>query len=232
MRELVIIRHGQSQWNLEDRFTGWVDVPLSPLGEAEAKKAGEVLKNQGLQFDLAYTSYLKRAIKTMWNMLESMDQQWIEQKSHWRLNERHYGGLQGLNKTETKKIHGEDKVFQWRRSFDLLPPPAEGLEHENLKQELKYKQVTMSGLFPDGESLKTTIDRVLPYWEKEIKPQILSGKKTLIVAHGNSLRALVMHLTGMSPQDIMGFEFKTATPLRLELNNDCTKCSKYNFYEL
>lgn len=231
MKELIVIRHGQSQWNLEDRFTGWVDVPLSPQGEAEAKRAGKLLLDRGLSFDIAYTSYLKRAIKTLWYMLDEMDLTWIEQKTNWRLNERHYGALQGLNKADTKLKYGEQKVHEWRRSYDILPPPAKGVEHEKLMASRQYKKVTELGFFPEGESLKTTLDRVIPYWRDEIKPTILSGKKTLIVAHGNSLRALVMHLTGMSSKDIIGFEFKTATPLRLELDDNCDKCQKYSFYE-
>lgn len=231
MKELIIIRHGQSQWNLEDRFTGWVDVPLSAQGISEAKKAGQILKSKGLVFDQAYTSYLKRAINTLWFMLDEMELQWIPQEAHWRLNERHYGGLQGLNKAETRKLHGEEKVFQWRRSFDILPPPASGVENEKLKQDLRYREVVKKGLFPEGESLKTTKERVLPYWEEQIRPKLVSGKKVLIVAHGNSLRSLFMHLTNMTSDEIMGFEFKTATPLRLELNDNATSCTKYDFYE-
>lgn len=218
---LILIRHGQSEWNLQNRFTGWVDVPLTEKGIEEAKKAGQLLKSKGYEFDVAYSSYLQRAIKTCWIVLEELGQGWIPMNNSWRLNERHYGGLQGLNKTETAEKHGKEQVHIWRRSYDTLPPEAEGPFQDKQLADRRYKGVTV----PKCEALKQTVERVLPYWEKEIAPELKAGKNVLIVAHGNSLRALVKHLANMSDKEIVSFEFKTGVPLLCELNQNLSMAS-------
>jgi len=217
-KTLVLLRHGLSQWNQENRFTGWVDVPLSPEGEAEARNAGRLIKAAGLGFDLAHTSLLKRAIKTLWLALEELDLMWIPQHKSWRLNERMYGALQGLNKAETAAKHGDDQVKIWRRSYDIPPPPLSSGDPGWPGRDPRY-----AGLKPDeipaSESLKDTVRRFLPYWEGEIAPELREGKRVLIAAHGNSLRALVKHLDGISDADIVELNIPTGVPLVYELDD-------------
>lgn len=212
--KLVLIRHGQSTWNLQNRFTGWVDVPLTELGESEAHRAGAILKNQGYEFDVVFTSVLQRAIKTSWIVLEELQQMWIPQYKSWQLNERHYGGLQGLNKAETKAKYGEEQVLLWRRSYDVLPPAAGPEVNKDILMDRRYQGVSL----PQGEALKQTVERVLPFWESAILPEIKKQKRVLVVAHGNSLRALVKHLGQVSDNDIVHFEFETGVPLVCELD--------------
>ncbi len=216
---LVLLRHGQSQWNLENRFTGWVDVDITEQGREEARRAGQLLKEEGFEFDLVFTSVLKRAIRTMWIALDELDQMWVPVTRSWRLNERHYGALQGLNKAETAEKHGEDQVKVWRRSFDIPPPemPVEDPGHPC--HDRRYAHLDPK-LLPGTESLKITLDRVLPYWDEAIVPHIHDGKTVLIVAHGNSLRALVKHLDGISDDDIIGVNIPTGIPLMYELGED------------
>jgi 2,3-bisphosphoglycerate-dependent phosphoglycerate mutase len=217
---LVLVRHGQSEWNLQNRFTGWVDVALTPLGVEEAQRAGQALKKAGLSFDQAHTSYLKRAIKTCWIVLEETDQCWLPVEKSWRLNERHYGALQGLNKAETAAKYGDDQVKIWRRSYDVLPP--EGGDNSALTIDKRYEGVKL----PQGEALKQTVERVLPYWSEKIVPDLKKGKDVLVVAHGNSLRALVKYISGMSDQEIVGFEFETGVPLLCEIDGELKLKSK------
>lgn len=226
MFKLVLVRHGESQWNLENRFTGWIDVDLSEKGVSEAKKAGELLKKNGYQFDICYTSYLKRAIKTNDIILEQIDQMYLPVLKHWRLNERHYGGLTGLNKEEMAKKTSPEQVHIWRRSFDVPPPALEEDDKRHPKYDPKYKMLTKDQL-PATESLKLTIQRVLPYWEVEIAPTILTGKRVLISAHGNSLRALVKYLDKMSDDDIPKFEIPTGVPLVYELDENLQPLKRY-----
>jgi 2,3-bisphosphoglycerate-dependent phosphoglycerate mutase len=214
MPTLALLRHGQSQWNLENRFTGWVDVDLSPAGEAEAARAGELLKATGLAFDRIYTSVLKRAIRTGEAALAAADQLWIPIVKDWRLNERHYGALTGLNKAETAAIHGDDQVHIWRRSYDTPPPPlAPGGEYD-FTADRRYAGLAI----PDAESLKTTLDRVLPYWEAQIAPDLNRGDTLLVAAHGNSLRAIVKHLFAVPDDQIVAVEIPTGNPLLIELD--------------
>ena len=217
MQKLVLVRHGQSQWNLENRFTGWVDAPLTEKGKQEAINAGVLIKNSGFEFKKAYTSYLSRAIKTLWSILEVSEQCWIPVEKHWRLNERHYGGLQGLNKQETKDKFGEDQVFQWRRSYATLPPEASGPLQEEQIQDRRYQEIPKDQ-FPKAEGLKQTLERVEPYWTQNILPDLKGGGDYLIAAHGNSLRALVKLLTDMDEEEITKFEFATGVPLVCELS--------------
>ncbi len=219
MQKLVLVRHGQSQWNLENRFTGWVDAPLTEKGQQEAQKAGALLKQQNFVFEKAFTSFLQRAIKTLWVILEETNQTWIPVEKHWRLNERHYGGLQGLNKQETKEKYGEEQVFQWRRSYATLPPVAAGPLQEEQEQDRRYQEIPANE-FPKGEALKHCLDRVQPYWNNEIKTELAKGGDYLIAAHGNSLRALVKLLTDMDETEITKFEFATGVPLVCELTPD------------
>ncbi|HEX8234021.1 MAG TPA: 2,3-diphosphoglycerate-dependent phosphoglycerate mutase [Caulobacteraceae bacterium] len=215
MPTLVLLRHGQSQWNLENRFTGWVDVDLSERGEAEAKRAGELLGEAGLQFGRMYTSVLTRAIRTGWLALQACDQVWIPVEKSWRLNERHYGGLTGLDKAETAARHGSDQVHVWRRSYDIPPPSLEPGGPFDLSADRRYRGVPV----PATESLKLTLERVLPYWSGEIAPRAL-GATLLVAAHGNSLRAIVKHLFHVSDDTITGLEIPTGNPLLLELDGD------------
>ena len=217
---LVLLRHGQSTWNLENRFTGWFDCDLSEQGESEARTAGEQLKEVGVKFDCVYTSVLKRAIRTMWLALEEMDQVWLPATCAWELNERHYGALQGLNKAETAAEHGEDQVLIWRRSFDVPPPPLERSDERHPSHDRRYQAVDAAGKLPDAESLALTLDRVLPYFDKHIAPRLRAGEKVLIVAHGNSLRALVKHLDGISNEEILKLNIPTGMPLAYALNSD------------
>ncbi len=220
--KLVLIRHGQSLWNLENRFTGWVDVPLTEQGVQEAKGAGKLLAKHGYEFDNVFTSYLQRAIKTTWLVLEELNQMWLPQQKSWKLNERHYGGLQGLNKAETKAKYGEEQVHLWRRSYDILPPAGTLDTNKDLRSDRRYQGVSL----PEGEALKQTVERVLPYWQDSILPEIQKQKRVLVVAHGNSLRALVKHLAKMSDQQIVEFEFETGVPLVCELDANFQLLSK------
>ncbi len=214
---LTLIRHGESQWNQDGRFTGWVDIDLSEKGRAEAKQAGQLLRAEGFQFDLAYTSILKRAIRTLWIGLEEMDSMFVPVTTSWRLNERHYGALQGLNKIETARKYGEDQVLKWRRGYEVLPPLFSDKEFAEQRQNPLFRSVTSEDL-PRGESLKSTLARLLPLWESELVPHIRAGRQLLIVAHGNSLRALVQHLEKMSSEQIMKLNIPTGTPLVYELD--------------
>jgi 2,3-bisphosphoglycerate-dependent phosphoglycerate mutase len=211
---LILLRHGQSRWNLEDRFTGWVDVDLTPEGEAQAIKGGELIKAAGIQIDRAFTSVLTRAIRTCWLALTAAGQVFVPETKDWRLNERHYGGLTGLNKAETAKQHGDDQVKIWRRSYDVPPPPlAPGGEFDFAKDR-RYA----GAVLPDTESLKTTLDRVEPYWAAEIAPKLAAGETVLVAAHGNSLRAIVKLLYALSSEAIIDVEIPTGNPLLIELD--------------
>lgn len=216
MPKLVLLRHGQSQWNLENRFTGWVDVDLTPEGEAQATKGGELIKAAGIHFDRVFTSVLTRAIRTSWLALAAAGQAYVPEVKDWRLNERHYGGLTGLNKAETALKHGEEQVLLWRRSYDVPPPPlAPGGAHD-FAGDRRYAGADL----PVTESLKTTLDRVQPYWEAEIAPRLAAGETLLIAAHGNSLRAIVKLLFQVGDEDIVGVEIPTGNPLLIDLSDD------------
>ena len=216
MPTLILVRHGQSQWNLENRFTGWWDVDLTEKGVAEAKAAGKLLAEKGLLPTVAYCSVQKRAIKTLHLALEYCGRLWIPETKDWRLNERHYGGLTGLNKAETAEKHGEEQVKIWRRSFDTPPPPLEAGSEYDLAGDARYEGIDI----PNTESLKLTIERVLPYWEAEILPVLASGETVIISAHGNSLRALVKHLSGISDEDITGLEIPTGQPIVYDFDDN------------
>ncbi len=216
--KLVMLRHGQSDWNLKNLFTGWTDVDLTPKGVEEAQSAGALLVEAGLHFDVAFTSTLKRAIRTLWLVLDEMDAMWIPVERHWRLNERHYGDLQGLNKAETAAKHGADQVQIWRRSYATPPPPLEVTDSRHPASDPRYAAILTSAL-PATESLKTTLERVKPYWEDHIAPRLVRGDNVLIAAHGNSLRALVKMLEGISDSDITGFNIPTGVPRLYELDN-------------
>lgn len=226
MPKLVFIRHGLSEWNALNQFTGWVDVDLSEQGVSEAKEAGQKIKKAGIEFDLTYTSLLKRAIKTCHYVLEESDQMWIPECKSWRLNERHYGELQGLNKQATADKYGADQVQLWRRSYDTLPPLLEPSDPHSAIHERKYQNLDPR-VVPGGENLKVTLERVLPYWDDEIAPALIDGKTILVAAHGNSLRALAKHLEKISDEDIMGLEIPTGAPLVYELNQDLSVKEKY-----
>lgn len=217
MYKLVLLRHGQSDWNLENRFTGWKDVDLSEQGVREATQAGELLKAEGFAFDMAFTSVLKRAIRTLWITLDGLDQMWIPVHRSWQLNERHYGALQGLNKAETAAKHGDEQVHIWRRSYDVQPPAMDTSDERWPGHDRRYAPLDPNEV-PVTECLKDTVARVLPYWEGTIVPEIKAGKMVLIAAHGNSLRALKKHLDGMSDEEIMGVNIPTGVPLVYELN--------------
>lgn len=219
MYELVVIRHGESTWNKENRFTGWQDVDLSETGEKEAKKAGSHLRDSGLKFDIAYTSRLKRAIKTLNHVLDQMNLDWIPVHKDWRLNERHYGALQGLNKTEMAEKHGEAQVQIWRRSYDVRPPLMDVSDERHPSRDPRYKDVNPS-IIPSGESLKDTVARFVPLWNEQIAPSIKAGKKVLIAAHGNSLRALIQHLENLSQEQIMAVNMPTGIPMKYTLSAD------------
>lgn len=224
---LVLIRHGQSTWNLENRFTGWWDVDVTEQGVAEAKAAGDLMAARGLDFDRCFTSYQTRAIKTLNLVLESMDRMWLPVEKHWRLNERHYGGLTGLNKAEMIAKAGEEQVKIWRRSFDIPPPPVEDGSEYDLSTDRRYAGVSV----PRTESLKDTIDRVLPYWDAQIAPALRKGERVLISAHGNSLRALVKHLSNISDAEIPSLEIPTGQPIVYELDNDLKALDRYYLSE-
>ena len=219
MSNLVLIRHGQSQWNLENRFTGWKDVNLTEAGEAEAREGGRLLREQGYDFDICYTSVLTRAIRTLWIALDEMDRRWLPVIKDWRLNERSYGGLQGLNKAETAEKHGMEQVMIWRRSFDIPPPELTADDERYPVNDPRYRNLPKE-IVPLTESLKDTIARVQPYWEAEIAPRIKAGERVLISAHGNSLRSLVKHLDGISDAEIPSVEIPTGNPLVYDLGSD------------
>jgi 2,3-bisphosphoglycerate-dependent phosphoglycerate mutase len=227
MPTLVLIRHGQSAWNLENRFTGWWDVDLTAQGVEEAVAAGRLMKDKGLDFDQTYTSFQTRAIKTLNLALEAMGRLWLPTEKSWKLNERHYGGLTGLDKAETAAKHGDDQVKLWRRSFDIPPPLPEEGSPWDLAQDVRYKGIPI----PQTESLKDTIARVLPYWEARIAPDLRAGKRVLIAAHGNSLRALVKHLSGISDADITGLEIPTGQPIVYELDDALAATDRYYLSE-
>ncbi len=226
MYKLVLIRHGESTWNKENRFTGWTDVDLSEKGLGEAKEGGQLLKKEGYVFDIAFTSVLKRAIRTLWIVLDQMDLMWIPVLRDWRLNERHYGSLQGLNKSETAAKYGEDQVKIWRRSYDVPPPPLEESDPRNPAKDPRYQAFRKSDL-PLTECLKDTVARVLPFWHDVVSPMIRNGKKVLIAAHGNSLRALVKYLDNISEEEILGMNIPTGIPLVYELDKDLKPLKHY-----
>jgi len=226
MKRLVLLRHGLSQWNKENRFTGWIDVPLSEEGIAEAKHAAQLLREGGYTFDVAYTSVLKRAIKTLWVVLEDHDLMWIPVVRSWRLNERMYGALQGLNKAETATKHGEAQVKIWRRSYDVPPPPLEESDERWPGHDPRYARLPKKDL-PRTECLKDTVARFLPFWESDIAPAIRRGERVLIAAHGNSLRALVKHLDKVGDQEIAELNIPTAIPLVYELDDDLAPIRHY-----
>ncbi len=217
--QLVLLRHGESDWNLQNRFTGWTDVDLSAKGEKEAHEAGKLLREEGLVFDIAITSVLKRAIRTLNFVLDDMDLAWIPVEKTWRLNERHYGSLQGLNKEETAKKYGEDQVKTWRRSFATPPPPLDPKDERSAHQDPRYAHLRPEEI-PAGESLKDTIARMMPCWEDQIARRVRAGQRVIVAAHGNSLRAMVMHLDGMSESEILEFNIPTGVPLVYELDQD------------
>jgi len=226
VRKLVLLRHGESTWNKENRFTGWTDVDLSERGRIEAADAGRLLKEGGFVFDIAYTSVLKRAIRTLWIALDALDQMWLPVEKSWRLNERHYGALQGLNKAETAAKHGEAQTKIWRRSYDVPPPPLAPDDERHPSRDPRY-----AGLRPDElpltESLKTTVDRFLPYWHQTIAPAIRSNRRVLIAAHGNSLRALVKYLDSISDSEIIELNIPTGIPLVYELDDELKAIRHY-----
>ena len=226
MHKLVLIRHGQSEWNKENRFTGWKDVDLSEQGRAEAKLAGQLLKTEGYTFDEAYTSVLKRAIRTLYIVLDEMDLMWIPVTKSWLLNERHYGALQGLDKAETAAQYGEEQVLIWRRSYDVLPTLLEETDERWLGKDPRYAGIDPTK-FPKAEALKQTVERVVPYYEQEIAPKIKAGKKLLIAAHGNSLRALVKYLDNKSDEDIVHYNIPTGIPLVYELDENLKPTKSY-----
>ncbi len=219
MPQVVLLRHGESAWNQENRFTGWTDVDLSPQGVAEAHAAGQILRKEGYAFDLAYTSVLKRAVRTLWIALDELDLMWIPVVNSWRLNERHYGALQGLNKAETAAKYGEDQVKIWRRSYDVPPPPLEMTDPRYPGKDPRYAGLTRNEL-PLSECLKDTVERFLPYWHGTIVPAVRAGKKVVIAAHGNSLRALVKYLDSVSESDIVELNIPTGIPLVYSLDED------------
>ena len=226
MYKLVLLRHGESVWNKENRFTGWIDVGLSDKGVEEAKEAGRVLLEEGFVFDVAYTSVLKRAIKTLWLAQEEMDLMWIPVHHSWRLNERHYGGLQGLNKTETVEKHGMEQVKIWRRSYDVPPPALTRDDPHYPGRDPRYADVPKEEL-PLTECLKDVVARFLPYWHDTLAPAVKAGKRVIIAAHGNSLRALVKYLDDVSEQEIVGLNIPTGIPLVYELNDDLRPINHY-----
>ncbi|MGS0755428.1 2,3-diphosphoglycerate-dependent phosphoglycerate mutase [Roseateles sp. GG27B] len=226
MYKLVLIRHGESTWNLENRFTGWTDVDLTPTGVAQAKQAGLLLKEAGLDFDVSYTSVLKRAVWTLWHCLDQMDRTWLPVVHSWRLNERHYGALQGLNKGDIAKQYGDEQLLVWRRSYDTPPPAMEPNDPRSERSDIRYAQLDPSDI-PLTECLKDTVARVLPFWDGTIAPAIKQGQRIVIAAHGNSIRALVMHLDGISEKDIVGLNIPNGIPLVYELDADLKPIKRY-----
>ncbi len=226
MHKLVLLRHGESTWNKENRFTGWTDVDLTPQGVEEAKQSARLLREDGYTFDLAYTSVLKRAIRTLWIVLDEMELMWIPVHRRWRLNERHYGALQGLNKAETAERHGDEQVLVWRRSYATPPPPLEETDERFPGKDPRYAALSPAEL-PRTEALKHTVERFLPLWHDEIAPDVQAGKRVLIAAHGNSLRALVKYLDDVPEQEIVGLNIPTGIPLVYELDGDLKPIRHY-----
>ena len=226
MKQLVLLRHGESVWNRENRFTGWTDVDLSPQGIDEAKSAGRVLRERGFSFDVAYTSVLKRAIRTLWLTLDELDLMWIPVHNNWRLNERHYGALQGLNKAETAAKFGDEQVLIWRRSYDIGPPALDASDDRYPGRDPRYKHLATAEL-PLTECLKDTVARFLPYWSEVIAPRVSAGERVLIAAHGNSLRALVKYLDGVGDNEIVGLNIPTGIPLIYELTDPLKPLRSY-----
>jgi 2,3-bisphosphoglycerate-dependent phosphoglycerate mutase len=224
--KLVLLRHGESRWNLENRFTGWTDVDLTPRGIEEAQEAARLLREGGYTFDVAYTSLLKRAIRTLWITMDGMDLMWLPVHRHWRLNERHYGSLQGLNKAETAAKYGDEQVLVWRRSYDTPPPSLTPDDERHPGRDRRYANLTQEEI-PLAESLKDTVARFLPYWHETIVPDIRAGKRVLIAAHGNSLRALIKHLDGVSEEEIVGLNVPTGIPLVYELDRELRPLRHY-----
>lgn len=226
MMKLVLVRHGESEWNKLNLFTGWTDVDLSDKGHQEAANAGKLLKEEGYDFDVAYTSYLKRAIHTLNHVLDELDRNWIPVNKSWKLNERHYGGLQGLNKAETAEKYGDEQVKIWRRSFDVKPPELDENDERSAKKQDMYRNVDPA-LLPDNESLATTIERVVPYFNETIKKDMLEGKRVIIAAHGNSLRALVKYFDHISDEDIINVNIPTGSPLVYEFDDNFNAIKHY-----
>ena len=225
MPQLVLIRHGQSTWNLENRFTGWVDVDLTPLGVQQAQSAGRRLKAAGLDFDIAYTSVLKRAVWTLWHTLDQLDRTWLPVVHSWRLNERHYGALEGLNKADTAAKYGDAQVLQWRRSYDTPPPALEPTDPRCERNDVRYAGLK-EGEVPLTECLKDTVARVLPFWNDTIVPSMAAGKRVIVAAHGNSIRALMKHLDQISDDDIIGLEIPNGVPIVYELDSSFKPVSR------
>ncbi len=226
MKKIVLLRHGESAWNKENRFTGWTDVDLTPQGIAEAREAGRLLREQGFSFDIAYTSVLKRAIRTLWLTLDELDLMWIPVVRSWRLNERHYGALQGLNKAETAAKFGDAQVLIWRRSYDIPPPALDVTDDRYPGRDPRYRQLT-AGELPLTECLKDTVERFLPYWRDVIAPSVTAGDRVIIVAHGNSLRALVKYLDNVGDDEIVGLNIPTGIPLVYELSDELKPIRSY-----
>ena len=226
MHKLVLIRHGESTWNLDNRFTGWTDVPLTETGVEQARQSGRMLKEAGYDFDVAYTSVLKRAVWTLWHCLDQMDRTWLPVLHDWRLNERHYGALQGLNKADTAKKYGDEQVLIWRRSYDTPPPALDAADPRGQRDDIRYSRLDPDQI-PLTECLKDTVARVLPFWNETIAPTIKSGKSVVIAAHGNSIRAMIKYLDGVSDADIVGLNIPTAQPLVYELDGDLKPIRHY-----
>ena len=224
--KLVLVRHGESQWNKENRFTGWYDVDLSEKGVSEAKAAGKLLKEEGYSFDFAYTSVLKRAIHTLWNVLDELDQAWLPVEKSWKLNERHYGGLTGKNKAEAAEQFGDEQVHIWRRSYDVLPPAMDRDDEHSAHTDRRYASLDDS-VIPDAENLKVTLERALPFWEDKIAPALKDGKNVFVGAHGNSIRALVKHIKGLSDDEIMDVEIPNFPPLVFEFDEKLNVVNEY-----
>jgi 2,3-bisphosphoglycerate-dependent phosphoglycerate mutase len=226
MYKLVLIRHGESTWNLENRFTGWTDVDLTPTGVEQARNAGRLLKAEGYEFDVAYTSVLKRAIRTLWLTLDEMDRTWLPVLKHWRLNERHYGALQGLNKADMAKQYGDAQVLVWRRSYDTPPPALEATDPRSERSDPRYARLDTADV-PLTECLKDTVARVMPFWNDSMAPAIKAGKRIVVAAHGNSIRALVKYLDGISDNDIVGLNIPNGIPLVYELDENLKPMRHY-----
>ncbi len=226
MHKLVLIRHGESTWNLENRFTGWTDVDLTETGVEQAKQAGRLLKAEGYDFDVAYTSVLKRATRTLWHTLDELDRTWLPVVHSWRLNERHYGGLQGLNKAETAKKYGDEQVLIWRRSYSVPPPPLEADDPRSERGDIRYAKLSPEQI-PLTECLKDTVARVLPFWNESMAPAIRTGRRLLVAAHGNSIRALVKYLDGISDDAIVGLNIPNGIPLVYELDDELKPLRHY-----
>ncbi len=226
MHKLVLIRHGESTWNLENRFTGWTDVDLTPTGVEQAKQAGRLLRAEGYDFDVAYTSVLKRATRTLWHTLDELDRTWLPVVHSWRLNERHYGGLQGLNKAETAKKYGDAQVLTWRRSYDTPPPPLEPNDPRSERSDPRYAKLSPEQV-PLTECLKDTVARVLPFWNESMAPAIRAGRRLVVAAHGNSIRALVKYLDGISDEAIVSLNIPNGIPLVYELDEDLKPLRHY-----